>query len=436
MNVVIVNESMPYPPTAGNRIRTLNLMLKLAKRHRLTYIARADAGSAETQEAVSYLEQRGIRTIIADDEPPKRTGAGLYWRLAANLASRSPYAVSSHNSRAMRKAILRHAISEKVDVWQFEWLAYADALRGVSGVRRVVVAHNVESLIWERYVQSETNPVKKWYLRQQWRKFHRVEQRLFSEVECVVTVSPEDQELARKEFGITHTAVVDNGVDCAHFAEMARSPQRASLLFLGSLDWRPNLDAARVLLDQIFPLVQQQEPEARLVMVGRRPPQWLVSRIQGTPGVELHADVPDVRPYLARATAMTVPLRIGGGSRLKILEAMAAGTPVVSSRVGAEGLSVTADEHLKVSGSVEEHVSMLVQAIRQPAPMAALADNARAMVRQRYDWESLSRRLEEVWEDLGRYRLNTSGPAIRPSTNRSLGIESTVPSIIPQPPQG
>ena len=436
MNVVIVNESMPYPPTSGNRIRTLNLMLKLATRHRLTYIARADVGSAETREAVAYLAGRGIRTIIADDEAPKRTGAGLYWRLAVNLASRYPYAVSSHNSRGMRKAILRHAISEKVDVWQFEWLAYADALHGVSGVRRVIIAHNVESLIWQRYVQSETNPLKRWYLKQQWRKFHRVEQRLFNEVECVVTVSPEDQQLARDEFGITHTTVVDNGVDCAYFAEMTRAPERASVLFLGSLDWRPNLDAVTLLLDRIFPLVREQEPEARLAIVGRRPPAWLVSRVAGMPGVELHADVPDVRPYLASATAMTVPLRIGGGSRLKILEAMAAGTPVVSSRVGAEGLSVTADEHLKVADSAQEHAAMLVQAIRQPGPMAQLADNARRLVRQRYDWESLSRRLEEVWKDLGRYRMNTDALAVRQSTDWSVEIEPAEPSIIPQSPQG
>ena len=434
MNVVIVNESLPYPPTAGNRIRTLNLMLKLAKRHRLTYITRANAGSTETREAVAYLDGRGIRTIIADDEAPRRTGAGLYWRLAANLASRSPYAVSSHNSNSMRKAILRHAISEKVDVWQFEWLAYADALRGVLGVRRVIIAHNVESLIWKRYVQSETNPLKRWYLRQQWRKFHRVEQRLFNEVECVVTVSPEDQQLARDEFGITHTTVVDNGVDCAYFSEMQRNPERALMLFLGSLDWRPNLDAVTLLLDRIFPLVRQQEPEARLAIVGRRPPAWLVSRVAGMPGVELHADVPDVRPYLARATAMTVPLRIGGGSRLKILEAMAAGTPVVSSRVGAEGLSIRADEHLKVSDSVEEHAAMLVHAIRQPGQVAQLAQNARLLVRQRYDWESLSRRLEEVWKDLGRYRLNTDGPPMCPTTNWSLGIDAS--SVILQPPQG
>jgi polysaccharide biosynthesis protein PslH len=436
MNVVIVSESMPYPPTAGNRIRTLNLMLKLARRHRLTYIARADRESPVAREAVAYLAERGIRTIIADDEAPRRTGAGLYWRLAANLASRLPYAVSSHNSRSVRKAILRQAICEKVDVWQFEWMAYADALRGVSGVRRVIVAHNIESLIWERYVQSETNPLRRWYVRQQWRKFRRVERRLFNEVECVVTVSPEDQQLARKEFGVTHTAVVDNGVDCAYFGEMPRRPERASVLLLGSLDWRPNLDAVTLLLDRIFPLVRQEEPEAHLAIVGRRPPPWLVSRVAGMRGVELHADVPDVRPYLARATAMTVPLRIGGGSRLKILEAMAAGTPVVSSRVGAEGLSVTAEEHLKVADSVAGHAAMLVQAIRQPGQMEHLAENARVLVRQRYDWESLSRRLEEVWEDLGRYRLNTNVPPMRPTTNRPPGLEPAVPSIVPQPPQG
>src|SRR5207248_7650671 len=115
-----------------------------------------------------------------------------------------------------------------------------------------------------------------------------------------------------------------------------------------SLEWRPNLDAVRLLLDRTLPAVRAAEPDVRLSIVGRRPPAWLVQRARTEPGVELHADVPDVRPHLARAAVLAVPLRIGGGSRLKILEALGCGVPVVSTRVGAEGLDLRDGEHLTV----------------------------------------------------------------------------------------
>jgi len=405
MNVVVVNESLPYPPTAGNRIRTLNLMLKLAKRHQLTYLCRGGESEESCRQAVEFLGDHGIETIVAEGVIPRRQGADLYLHALANMASPLPYAVAGHRSRSVQQAILRQAQSKRIDLWQFEWLAYADALSGIAGARRLVIAHNVESLIWERYVRNEPNFIKRAYLWSQWRKFRRFERRVLREVDGVICVSAADEALARAEFKIGHTAVVDNGVDCDRFAELPRQPEPATVLFLGSLDWRPNQDAVQVLLENIFPALQALAPQVRLQIVGRNPPAWLQQRVASLRGVEVIADVPDVRPYLAKATVMTVPLRIGGGSRLKILEAMAAGTPVVSTAVGCEGLAVGDGVHLRVGDDPAHQAELLLDAIRHPAKTVLLCEAARHLVRESYDWEALAQRLEAVWQELVRYRL-------------------------------
>lgn len=406
MKVAIVNETLPYPPTAGNRIRTLNLMCRLASRHELSYICRAAETPEETHLAVSYLEARGIRTVIADDAPRRRAGASLYTAAAANCLSARPYAVTSHNSRKLRNTIARMAARGEADLWQFEWLAYADALAG-TGARTLVMAHNVESLIWERYYQNESSPLKKRYLKSQWNKFDRYEREMFQRADGVVCVSPQDAELAHQKLSPRRVWVVDNGIDREFFEQAAGKRDPNTVLFLGSLEWRPNLDALRIMLDTIFPQVLKAQPEARLQIVGRRPPLWLRDAVANHPNIELHADVPDVRTYLATAGVMAVPLRVGGGSRLKILEALACGLPVVSSAVGSEGLAVTSGQHL-INADISTFAEELLRVMRNHAASLLMAERGRELVYQRYDWHHLAQKLEGVWESLVK-------PATRPA---------------------
>ena len=166
------------------------------------------------------------------------------------------------------------------------------------------------------------------------------------------------------------------------------------ILFLGSLDWRPNLDALALFLDRIFPAVRLAEPSARLTIVGRTPSAALERRVSETEGAELIANVPDVRPYLARAGVLTVPLRIGGGSRLKILEALATGLAVVSTTVGAEGLDLKNGEHLDIVDDPVAFASRLVETIRSPIRAQAMAEHGRRLVLERYDWDALAKLLE------------------------------------------
>ena len=415
MNVVIAGGSLPYPPTAGNRIRTLNLTLRLAARHRITFVYHRGSDPEESRTAAAYLRERGVETLGVDHAVPAKSGPAFYARLAANLASPLPYSVATHIGPEMRRAVRSLAESQAVDLWQAEGAPYFEALRGLAGVRKVLMAHNVESQIWGRYHETEGRPLRKWYIARQWRKFERFEREAFAGSTRVVVVSDEDAALVRGRFGAERVDVVDNGIDRAYFGSVEPAREHDRILFLGGFDWRPNLDAVNQLLDVIFPAVWAIVPSAKLDLVGRNPPESLVRRARGMPDVTLHPDVPDVRPFLARSGVMAVPLRIGGGSRLKILEALATGLPVVSTRVGAEGLRLTAGHDLVVVERVEEMAAALVGCLRDPDAARSMAGCGRRLVLERYDWDVMADKLECIWEDCLRGDVRPAGSGHEPT---------------------
>src|SRR5947209_14036764 len=250
MKIVIIDGDVSYPATSGKRLRTLHLMLRAARRHEITYIGRCAAESEEARTAPAFLRRHGIEPILVHHPVPQKSGVAFYARLAASaLFSPQPYSVGSHFSEPMRQALREYAARHTPDLWQFEWAPYLDLLdAGIPGPR-LVIAHNVDTLIWRRYYENARGLLERAFLRQQWHKFDRFERSAFRRADRVVAVSDADARLIREQFGQTAVDVVDNGIDRDYFEQTPptrRNPR--SILFLGALDWRPNLDAVDLLL--------------------------------------------------------------------------------------------------------------------------------------------------------------------------------------------
>lgn len=396
LSVTVVDGDVPYPPRSGKRLRTLNLLLPLAHRHEITFIARADPG--EAGPAADFLTANGIRPILVEVPLQAKSGSAFYLRLAADAFSHAPYSVNSRFSPALAAAVGYHAARNKIDIWQLEWFGYANCLP--PGAWPVILQeHNVESLIWERYGEVETNPAKRAYIALQLAKMLRYERKALHSSHTVVAVSEADAELARKRYNAGNIKVVENGVDAAAYARCTRTRGSRKILFLGALDWRPNVDAIQLLLDKIFPRVREAVPDCTLMIVGRNPSQDLARRVATLAGVELHADVPDVLPYLGASAVLAVPLRIGGGSRLKILEALAAGVPVVASSIGAEGLDLVPGTHFAQADDPAIFAKCLVDAIERPEQAGAAALMGQAFVAAHHDWPVLAGKIEAIWRE-------------------------------------
>ncbi len=400
MHVVVIDNEPCWPANFGRRIRTFNLLRRVAASHQITYLCFENPSEPDCYQAERVLAQYSIRTIFVKRPPAPRCGPRFYFNLLKNLRSPLPYSVAIRTRPAMRQAIRQLAESESVDLWHCEWTPLAANLDVLDGQPWVLMAHNIESAIWQRYHQTERNPLKRWYIHHQWRKYEAFEREVFAKTSLLIAVSDLDAQRARREFGATRVEVVDNGVDTAYFTpdDTQRDPRQ--ICFVGALDWRPNLDAAQLLLTEILPQLRARIPDARCVIVGRNPPAWLGQRVASTPGAELHGNVPDVRPFYRRSAMLVVPLRIGGGSRLKILEALACACPVVSTRIGAEGLELEPGSDFIQVDYVEQLPAAICAAMQNPAELQRVGQAGYRKVLAGYDWDSLAQRLAHAWQSV------------------------------------
>jgi glycosyltransferase involved in cell wall biosynthesis len=264
------------------------------------------------------------------------------------------------------------------------------------GCPTLLFQHNVEAMIWKRHYQAQTNPIKKSYLYNQWRKARRFEYASCRRFDYVVGVSRDDCATMRRDYGIENVADVPTGVDTDYFRPRGherREPR--NLVFTGSMDWLPNQDAVLYFADRIIPLIKRLVPDVTLTVVGRNPYPGLIELSKRDPSITVTGRVDDVRPYIERAGAYIVPLRIGGGTRLKIYEAMAMEKAIISTSIGAEGLPVRDGEELLLADTPEAFAAAVVRTITDEAFTRELGARAGRAV-ERCGWNRAAERFAEI----------------------------------------
>lgn len=390
MRILILDEEFPWPLNTGKRIRSYSLARELTKYHSVEYMgyARENSGS------VSHFREVGIEPHVVPLLDRQVSGPRLYWRLLKNLWSPYPYIVTSHYTERYKQALEKVLAAKEYDLIICEWTPYAIYVQHMPAIKRIAVAHNIESSIWRRYEENEVNSAKRVYMRIQRQKVEAFEQNCFRWFDGAVSVS-EPEAATIKQFGVSYpVAVIDNGVDTEYFAPRDTVQPQPCLVFTGSMDWRPNQDAARYFVEEIWPTVKRRCPQMQVFFVGRNPSPD-VKALEQQQGVFITGTVDDIRPYIADAAVYIVPLRIGGGSRLKILEAMAMKKAIVSTAVGAEGLKVENGRHLLIADTPEQFAEAVERCLENEPLRRCLGANGRTLVEEQYRWEQLGKRYHE-----------------------------------------
>jgi glycosyltransferase involved in cell wall biosynthesis len=259
--------------------------------------------------------------------------------------------------------------------------------RRVKGVPTLLFLHNVESVITRRHFEVAGNPFTKFFWWRQWVKMDRYEREACRRFSAVVAVSDVDREILEKQMGAKKVGAIPTGVDAKYFTPGNGPIEENSLVFTGAMDWLPNEDGILFFAREILPRISVEIPDVRLTVVGRNPSARLAEELKGYPEIRAVGRVDDIRPWVSRHVLYVVPLRIGGGTRIKIYEAMAMGKAVVSTRIGAEGLPVTSGHDVILADRPEDFARAVVRLLRNGEERRRLEDAARSYVEENASWE-------------------------------------------------
>ncbi len=402
LRVLFVTPYLPSPPRFGGQQRLHGLISGLAASHDVSVLSFVDP--REDHEESLVATQAYCRRVAV--VPNRRRDAGRAMKRLLQLGSLlSPWSYGRiiHGGRALAAALDDMLSAEPYDLVQLEFSHMALSLSGAgdrgrwsgragsSGPALLLDEHNIEYDVVRQTAGAGGSAARRAFSAVEWRKVHVEERRAWTRFDGCTLTSEDDECVVRRCAPMVRTAVVPNGVDVDHFRAEVGPSDAGTLLFFGAVDYYPNTEGLLFFLDHVLPRLSARTPRPRFFVVGRRPPPAILAR-RG-PDVEVTGFVDDIRPYLARASVVVVPLRIGGGTRLKILEAMAAGKAVVSTSLGAAGLDVVPGRDILIADDAEGFAAHCARLLDDPELAGRIGGAARRAVEARYSWSASVARL-------------------------------------------
>lgn len=414
MRLLFLSLAFPVPANNGYKMRTWAVLRALAAEgHEITLLSFAHADEVNDEKAVRevcrHIELVPLTLINAS------ATSDYPGRLAA-LFSAFPYGVLRFRSEDMKARIRGWLHSQRVDVVLCDTPYPIINIPTVLSVPMIVNGHNIEHMLLQRYVAFERNLMKKGYAWLELQKQRRWEQRACSRANLVMVCSEHDRSVMARLCPKTAVAMVPNVVDTETYLQKGEAEPK-TVLFQGGMDWYPNRDGVEFFISDILPELRRLVPGVRFVIAGRNGCEKFLRRFAGIPGVEFTGTVPDMRTEIAKATVCVVPLRIGSGTRLKILEAAAMGKPIVSTRVGAEGLEFRNGEEILVTDEPQAFALAVADLLNDTSRRQALGQAARRCVEQRYSFQIVRSAVRQAFDELnGRPLRGARQPG-------SLGLE-------------
>jgi len=393
MKLLWVKADFLHPLDRGGQIRTFETLRRLHKRHEVHYVGMRQSPE-DPGPALAY--EYSTRAYAVDHFVVDKSSAAFAAQVARGVFDRTPVAVSRYRSTEMQARVDALIERENFDRIVCDFLFGAANVVDLTPV--TLFQHNVEALIWKRRAQAERNPLKRLYLQLQASRMERFEGEVCRSVRNIIAVSEKDASIMHREYEAPNVNAIPTGVDVDYFRRPQAVERKADLVFVGSMDWMPNIDGALWFVKEALPLIRERVPDCTLAIAGRRPTPELEELASRDSKIVVTGSVPDIRPWLWGSKVSIVPLRVGGGTRIKIYEAMAAGVPVVSTRVGAEGLDVANGHTILLEDDPERFARACAALLLNKDEAARIAGAALEVVTRRYSWDNVARAFERLLE--------------------------------------
>lgn len=402
-----------WPLNTGGRLRSFHMIRELSESHELTVLT-THSPSQDPEELARQLPAcRRVRSVPY--RPAKKNSARFLLALLRSWLTPMPVVVFKSRVRALQAEVERSLEAGGYDLVVADFLFAVPNVPFGNETPVLCFSHNVEYMIWKRLEATERRWAHRLLLRHEWRKMRRYELAACRRAALTVAVSEQDRDQLAEGSDPDRLRAIPTGVDLDYFQVGDRKEELArEIVFCGSMDWHPNEDAMLYFMDAILPLLRASLDDLSVTIVGRNPTEALRTAADAA-GVQVTGTVPDVRPYMQRAAVNIVPLRVGGGTRLKIYEALAMGKAVVSTHVGAEGLPLVEGEHILRADDPADFARNVLALLRDPARREAMGDAGRALMEHRFSWSRVAAEFAEycreaisVTDQAGRTRVNKS----------------------------
>jgi len=399
MNILWLSHFVPYPPKGGCFQRSYNLLKEVARKNEVYLVALKHKESShpesEVERAKEELEKFCKKVFII--ELTSFSGPNLPLLAFKSLFTRDPLTVNLFKSKKMRSVIRELVQDVKMDIAHYDTISLAEYFHDIGNVPKYLTHHGVESFMIKRRVQNEPNVLKKFYLVIEAYKLRKYEQFHCPKFHLNITVSEDDKSLLGNISPESRIEVVENGVDVDFFLPQRAHINTNRLIFAGRLDQYSNMDAVLYFCLRVWPLVKEKFPEMRFTIIGNNPPPKLLEIADYDKGIELLGYVDDVRPYFADATISVCPIRDGGGTRIKILDAMAMGMPIVSTAIGCEGLKVTPEKDVLIANTPRDFVDKIEKLSSDDKLRKSMSSFARKTAEEKYSWKIVGNKLSSLY---------------------------------------
>ena len=405
MRILSILPYSPFPAHFGGALRMYNLLREMMRTHEVSVIM---YGTPAEKALVTESFGGKLKSIRAVEKPLKSASLHKRWAQMRSLFDARSATTQSYYSDAMQREI-DSAVSENAfDLVQREFLVMGLFRAECPGAVHILDAHNVEYDCVRRMAQASHSPIRRAFYGMEYRKMYQEETEIYGRQDALLVTSSRDKSLLDKDLRHIPKFVIPNGVDASYFLPSTDSPEPDSLVFTGAMNYFPNVDGILFFLKETLPLIRKQVPHIRVYVVGGRPPRQLVS--MASRDVIVTGFVKDVRPYVHRASVYIVPLRMGGGTRLKVLEALAMEKPVVTTSVGCEGINVEDRHSALIADSPESFAASVVELLRDGGLRRSLATNGRELIRTHYEWSAIGESLNEVYNSIVTQNRNPGAP--------------------------